>query len=68
MAIGSECWLKVIVHSTKFGDLWHRPFAFHFMRIHDYANNISLRKVILGGIPGDRTVRVPAVHGIDPER
>ena len=31
-------------------------------------NDISLRKVILGGTPGHRTVRVPAVHGIDPER
>ncbi len=31
-------------------------------------NDISLRKVILGGTPGHRTVRVPALHGIDPER
>jgi hypothetical protein len=31
-------------------------------------NDISLRKVILGGTPGHRTVRVPAFHGIDPER
>jgi hypothetical protein len=31
-------------------------------------NDISLRKVILGGTPGHRTVRVPAVHGIDSER
>jgi hypothetical protein len=30
-------------------------------------NDVSLRKVILGGRPGHRTVRVPAVHGIDPE-
>jgi hypothetical protein len=30
-------------------------------------NDISLRKVIIGGTPGHRTVRVPAVHGIDPE-
>jgi hypothetical protein len=30
-------------------------------------NNISLRKVILGGTPGHRTVKVPAWHGIDPE-
>ena len=30
-------------------------------------NDVSLRKVILGGIPGHRTVRVPAWHGIDPE-
>ncbi|HET7012938.1 MAG TPA: lysyl oxidase family protein [Streptosporangiaceae bacterium] len=31
-------------------------------------NDISLRKVILGGTPGHRTIRVPALHGIDPER
>lgn len=31
------------------------------------SNNISVRKVILGGRPGHRTVRVPAWHGIDPE-
>lgn len=31
------------------------------------ANNISLRKIILGGTPGHRTVKVPAFHGIDPE-
>jgi hypothetical protein len=30
-------------------------------------NNISLRKVILGGTRGHRTVRVPAYFGIDPE-
>jgi hypothetical protein len=30
-------------------------------------NDISLRKVILGGTPGHRTVTVPAWHGIDPE-
>lgn len=30
-------------------------------------NDISLRKVILGGTPGHRTVRVPAWHGLDPE-
>ncbi len=33
----------------------------------DYRNNVSLRKVILGGTLGHRTVKVPAVHGIDPE-
>ncbi len=32
-----------------------------------YRDNVSLRKVILGGTPGHRTVKVPAVHGIDPE-
>lgn len=31
-------------------------------------NDISYRRVILGGTPGHRTVRVPAIHGIDPER
>jgi hypothetical protein len=31
------------------------------------GNDVSLRKVILGGTPGHRTVKVPAWHGIDPE-
>ncbi|HEX9066428.1 MAG TPA: hypothetical protein VF843_15070 [Streptosporangiaceae bacterium] len=31
------------------------------------ANDVSLRKIILGGTPGARTVKVPAYHGIDPE-
>jgi hypothetical protein len=31
------------------------------------AGNVSLRKVILGGTKGHRTVRVPARNGIDPE-
>jgi Lysyl oxidase len=31
------------------------------------SNDVSLRKVILGGTPGHRTVRVPAYQGIDPE-
>jgi hypothetical protein len=31
------------------------------------ANDVSLRKVIIGGTPGHRTVRVPAIHGIDAE-
>ena len=31
------------------------------------GNDVSLRKVILGGTRGHRTVRVPAFHGIDPE-
>jgi hypothetical protein len=30
-------------------------------------NDISYRKIILGGTPGHRTVKVPAWHGIDPE-
>jgi hypothetical protein len=33
----------------------------------NYRNDVSLRKVILGGTPGHRTVKVPAIHGIDPE-
>jgi len=33
----------------------------------NYKNNISLRKIVLGGTLGARTVKVPAVHGIDPE-
>jgi hypothetical protein len=31
-------------------------------------NDISLRQVIIGGKAGHRTVRVPALNGIDPER
>jgi hypothetical protein len=31
------------------------------------SNDVSYRKVILGGTPGHRTVKVPAWHGIDPE-
>jgi hypothetical protein len=31
------------------------------------ANNTELRKVILGGKPGHRTVKVPPWHGIDTE-
>lgn len=31
------------------------------------ANDVRLRKVILGGTPGARTVQVPAWNGIDPE-
>jgi Lysyl oxidase len=30
-------------------------------------NDVSLRKVILGGTSGHRTVKVPPWHGIDPE-
>jgi hypothetical protein len=33
----------------------------------DTSNDASLRKVILGGTRGHRTVRVPAYDGIDPE-
>ena len=31
------------------------------------SNDVSLRKIILGGTPGPRTGKVPAWHGIDPE-
>jgi Lysyl oxidase len=31
------------------------------------SNDVSFRKVILGGTPGHRTVKVPPWHGIDPE-
>jgi hypothetical protein len=37
------------------------------LRESNLGNDISLRRVILGGRPGHRTVRVPAWHGIDPE-
>jgi hypothetical protein len=37
------------------------------LRESDTSNDVSLRQVILGGTPGHRTVRVPAVNGIDPE-
>ena len=30
------------------------------------SNDISLRKIILGGTPGQRTVKVPTWHGLDP--
>jgi hypothetical protein len=33
----------------------------------DVSNDISLRRVILGGKLGHPTIRVPAWHGIDPE-
>src|SRR5215831_19465157 len=37
------------------------------LRESNTGNDISLRRVILGGTPGHRTVKVPAYHGIDPE-
>jgi hypothetical protein len=37
------------------------------LRESNTRNDVSLRRVILGGRPGHRTVRVPAWHGIDPE-
>ena len=38
-------------------------------RLHEVntANDISLRRVIISGKPGHRTVKVPAYHGLDPE-
>jgi hypothetical protein len=31
------------------------------------ANNESLRTIVLGGVPGARTVTVPPVDGVDTE-
>ncbi len=39
----------------------------HLLHETDTGNDVSLRRVILGGSPGHRWVRVPAWHGIDPE-
>jgi Lysyl oxidase len=39
----------------------------HVLYETDTSNDVSLRKVILGGRPGHRTVQVPALDGIDPE-
>ncbi|HEY2551853.1 MAG TPA: lysyl oxidase family protein [Streptosporangiaceae bacterium] len=39
----------------------------HLLHETSTANDISLRKVILGGTRAHRTVRVPAIDGIDPE-
>jgi len=39
----------------------------HVLYESNTRNDVSLRKVILGGTPGHRTVQVPAWHGIDPE-
>jgi hypothetical protein len=33
----------------------------------DASNDLELREVILGGVPGRRTVSVPPYHGIDTE-
>ncbi|MGI8446451.1 MAG: lysyl oxidase family protein [Streptosporangiaceae bacterium] len=38
----------------------------HVLYESNTGNNVSLRKVILGGTPGHRTVRVPPWHGLDP--
>ena len=60
-----------VVHIT------HLPNGTYYIEIHanpehvlyetDTSNDVSLRKVILGGKPGHRTVRVPALDGTDPE-
>jgi hypothetical protein len=39
----------------------------HVLYESNTRNDVSLRKVILGGTPGHRTVKVPAWHSIDPE-
>ena len=39
----------------------------HVLYESNTRNDVSLRKVILGGTTGHRTVKVPAWHGIDPE-
>ncbi len=59
-------------------DITHLPNGVYYIEIianpekllHEanMNNDISLRKVIIGGKPGHRTVRVPAYHGIDPEQ
>jgi hypothetical protein len=39
----------------------------HLLKETTTSNDISLRRIILGGRPGHRTVKVPAWQGIDPE-
>ncbi len=39
----------------------------HVLHETNTGNDVSLRKVILGGTTGHRTDKVPAWHGIDPE-
>jgi hypothetical protein len=58
-------------------DITHVPNGTYYIEImanperviHETStrNDDSLRKIILGGRPGHRTVKVPAYHGIDPE-
>ena len=58
-------------------DITHLPNGTYYIEIianpekvlreSNMSNDISLRRVILGGRPGHRMVRVPAWHGIDPE-
>jgi hypothetical protein len=40
----------------------------HVLHETNLSNDISLRKIVIGGTAGHRTVRVPAYHGIDPEK
>jgi Lysyl oxidase len=40
----------------------------HLLHEVSTANDVSFRRVIIGGTPGHRTVRVPAYDGLDPER
>jgi hypothetical protein len=40
----------------------------HVLRETNTSNDVTLRKIILGGTAGHRTVKVPAWHGIDQER
>jgi Lysyl oxidase len=40
----------------------------HLLYETNMRNDISLRKVILGGTKGHRTVRVPPWHGLNPEK
>ena len=39
----------------------------HLLHEVSTANDISLRRIVIGGTPGHRTVRVPAYRGLDPE-
>jgi hypothetical protein len=58
-------------------DITHLPNGTYYIEIvanpegvlHETTtgNDISLRKVIIGGTPDHRTIKVPAFHGIDPE-
>jgi hypothetical protein len=58
-------------------DITHLPNGTYYIEVQanplgslhetNAGNDASLRRVILGGTPGDRTVRVPPWHGIDSE-
>jgi hypothetical protein len=58
-------------------DITNLPNGTYYIEIHanplhklyelSKAGNVSLRRVIIGGTKGHRTVRVPAWHGIDKE-